>query len=976
MTVKRLSAIICFVLLAMVTAGAAPNWQLIQTAYPTAGPVVSAYNVKDFGATGDGVTDVTQRFQSLLDSLRKINGGTLFVPEGKYVLRGTLLIPKGITLRGEWSKPVKGQPIKGTILMAYSGRGSETATPLITMETSAAVRDLAIWYPDQLPGSITPYPPAIQFGAPNYFGNEFCNAKNITLVNAYSGVVFSRTNGGTCPVINGIYGTPLSRGVEIDNIADVGRIEWIDFSPAYWSGSGLTNAPATGSAFETWIYENGTGIVMRRNDWSYVSFVSIEGYNRGEYVAPSIASPGSTPNGHQYSMTFTRCKTAVYFQVVSGNGIMFTRVNTVGCDTGFSVGPNTSGGAQFHSCTIDANVNAIATNASSSTRFMMQQCTFTRGAVKINNGTFTASDCDFNNAAPQIVLSTNARGIITGNRFKTAAQIQNNSQWACAIDHTPLTLRKLPAFPTLSEAARQPSRMVMYNAAAAPYEAKNDNSTDNTAAIQAALTQASSDGGGVVFLPPGKYKVLGNLTVPAGVELMGSSDVSTAPSGPGSILEVYAGRGNPSGAPFIKVSSGSGLRGLTFDYAEQNTTQLPNISAYPYLIQVTGNNAYIINVGMRMTYSGIDLFTYKCDSHFVDFVAGHVFKTGIKVGGNSTGGQVNNTQFNISYVSSGSESKWGSWPNSPPAGGGAAFTYSNASLDFLVLGACQNEILYNDFEYGAQRGITLASDNGTGPTGTSLGIGIDGARRSVCIEATGAAGFDFINSQIVSLGGTANQDYIETTGPTALATFFSSDYWGQPGYSVNMNGGTLNFQLAGFFQNGTSGFATVKAGTLNFDNSAIWPVNALLNSGAESKFSAQSSILDPSGINRNNCALWINNLGNSPSRVSVESAVTSLHQEVKLLGLMASRGTREARIAYVLPGNFKDIAVIGLSVYDLSGKLIWKETMSDGFKAGKNVRPFNNGSVLPGGMYLLRMAVTYKDSIRREQLIKKMASLL
>jgi hypothetical protein len=364
MTAKKFSAIFCFILLCVVAASSAPNWQLIQPAYPTAGPLVSAYNVKDFGVTGDGVTDVTQRIQSLLDSLRKINGGTLFVPEGKYVLRGTLLIPKGITLRGEWSKPVKGQPIKGTILMAYSGRGSETATPFITMETSAAVRDLAIWYPEQLPGSITPYPPAIQFGAPNYFGNEFCNAKNITLVNAYSGVVFSRTNGGTCPVINGIYGTPLSRGVEIDNISDVGRIEWIDFSPAYWSGSGLTNAPAAGSAFETWIYQNGTGIVMRRNDWSYVSFVSVEGYSRGEDVAPSIASPGATVNGHQYAMTFTHCKTAIFLQVVSSNGIMFSQVNTVNCDTGFVVGPNTSGGVQFHTCTIDANVNAVAVNAS------------------------------------------------------------------------------------------------------------------------------------------------------------------------------------------------------------------------------------------------------------------------------------------------------------------------------------------------------------------------------------------------------------------------------------------------------------------------------------------------------------------------------------------------------------------------------------------------------------------------------------
>ncbi len=970
MQVKQHSIGLILFLFVTFIANAAPNWQLIQSSYPTIDPVVSAYNLKDFGATGDGVTDVTGLVQTLIDSLGKLGGGTVFLPEGKYVFRGNITIRKGITLRGEWSKPVKGQPIKGTIIMAYAGRGSETATPFITMETSAAVRDLAFWYPEQLPGSITPYPPTIQFGEPNYFGNEFCNAKNITLVNAYSGVIFSRTNGGTCPVINGIYGTPLSRGVEIDNISDVGRIEWIDFSPQYWSGSGLASAPAAGSAFETWIYQNGTGIVMRRNDWSYVCYVNIEGYNRGEYVAPSIASPGAVANGHQFGMTFTHCKTGLYLEVVSGNGIMFTQVNTVGCDTGFVVGPNTSGGVQFHTCTVNANINAVAVNASSSSRFMMQQCTFSKGAVKILGGTFTAVDCDFNNDAPQIAFATNGRGIITGNRFKTPVQIQNNSQWTCAIDHTPATEKKLPSFPIIIPTSHKPAKMVMYNAANAPYSAKNDGTTDNTSAIQNALNQAATDGGGVVFLPPGKYKVAGNLVVPTGVELMGSSDVSTAPSGPGSILEVYAGRGNPSASPFIKVSANSGLRGLTFDYPEQNTTQLPNIGIYPYLIQVTGSNAYIINVGMRMTYSGIDLFTYKCDNHFVDYVTGHAFKTAIKAGGNSTGGQVNNLQFNLSYVSAGSESKWGSWPNSPESGGGAAFSYADANLDFMVFGACQNEILYNDFGYGAQRGIALISENGTGPTGMALGQGIDGCRRSVCIEATGTTGFDFINSQIVSLGGTANCDYIETTGPTALSTFFSSDYWGQPGYSINMNGGTLNFQLAGFFQNGTQGFATVKAGALAFDNSAIWPAGTLLNSGAEPKFSARSSVLDPSGINKSNCAAWVNNLENNPAKVGLNRADEISQKIIRLVGVFQNAMKSAAKIEYELPDDFTGIEKIQFAIYDVTGKMVWKQIQSNGFKSGKNFCRVDLAKVRASGYGVLQMRVIRSGEAAQENLSK------
>jgi hypothetical protein len=82
------------------------------------------------GADPTVATDQTALIQKLLDFLgsRTINkgtkqdgtpnGGTLFLSEGKYLIKGTFVLPKGVTIRGEWEKPVKGQPIKDTILMA------------------------------------------------------------------------------------------------------------------------------------------------------------------------------------------------------------------------------------------------------------------------------------------------------------------------------------------------------------------------------------------------------------------------------------------------------------------------------------------------------------------------------------------------------------------------------------------------------------------------------------------------------------------------------------------------------------------------------------------------------------------------------------------------------------------------------------------------------------------------------------------
>ena len=134
----------------------AQNWRLVNTKYPTKDNVVIAYTGADFGIIGDGITDVTQQIQNLLNKLGVLGGGTLFLPEGQYVIKGNLLLPKGITLRGEWKKPEKGEPVTGTILMAYAGKGNEEATPFITMEPSSAVMDLAIWYPEQMPSDITP----------------------------------------------------------------------------------------------------------------------------------------------------------------------------------------------------------------------------------------------------------------------------------------------------------------------------------------------------------------------------------------------------------------------------------------------------------------------------------------------------------------------------------------------------------------------------------------------------------------------------------------------------------------------------------------------------------------------------------------------------------------------------------------------------------------------------------------------------
>ena len=111
------------------------------------------------------------------------------------------------------------------------------------------------------------------------------------------------------------------------------------------------------------------------------------------------------------------------------------------------------------------------------------------------------------------------------------------------------------------------------------FGAQGDASKDDTAAIQAALDAAEKAGGGEVFLPAGRYRIEGSLTVPSGVTLRGvweaphHSDQSW-----GSALWVVGGRGQEDGPPAVELRPSSTIRGVTIFYPDQS---IDDIQPYP-----------------------------------------------------------------------------------------------------------------------------------------------------------------------------------------------------------------------------------------------------------------------------------------------------------------------------------------------------------------------------------------------------------
>jgi len=868
------------------------NWQLVNPKYPTTDAFVAGF-VVDVDTYGKGDVDVTKHLQGLIDQLDncsgdpKHGGGVVYLPEGNYRIDGTLILRKGITLRGDWKKPVKGQPIQGTILEIRSGKGNEGGTPFIMMESASAVMDLNFWYPEQQPNNITPYPPAIQFGRPGIHGDEFCNAKNITLVNAYSGIYFYQ-GGGTCPTINGVYGTPLKQGVEIDRIVDIGRVEWCDFSPAYWEGSGLPNAPTgTNVALRQWLRENGTGVVMRRNDWSYTCYLTVDGYNKGFHALQSKGDT-STPNGHNYGFNLTNCKYGLYFEGRQGEGCMFTDIKIQNCEYGVYLSDASAGVLQLYKWKIDASNYALFSDKKSSTRIAMQESEIKRGKVRLQGGTLTALDNDFNNEKPQIQFEANARGNITGNRFAKGVEIVENSIFKNQINHEPVEVKKLPEYTEVKPLVKKPSRHEMYNVMNFGVEKGTRNkipAADATKGIQEALDKASQEGGGIVYLPPGHYRINGSLSIPANVELKGSIDVSAFPLGPGSVFEVY----NQT-TPAVQMKANSGLRGVVFNYPEQEIcVVMPNPIEFPFAIQMQGDNAYIVNVGMRAAYRGVDLSSFSCSNFYIDFLTGYFFKEGINIK-NSTNGILSNMQCNtIVYNSGGEVEKFGGWPNSNKTacegelnndGPKSPYLYNSKNLDFLTMENVKDVLLYNNFNYNALNGIVF-KDN---VNGLALGFALDDDRTTILVDGTNV-NFDFINLQDVALHrGTAadgKSSYIKTTAnfQTGAINIFSSDYWGRASSSgIVMDGaGTITLNMANFMHSGVESFARVNNGRLDINCSVVNAPEGssplyTRTSGLKGIYT-NGSLLDPAGTNVNNTGVWNNNMG-AGYQASEESAIS------------------------------------------------------------------------------------------------------
>ena len=234
---------------------------LLCTGFVFAG--ISDFDVMEFGAVGDSITDNTKAFQEALNKAGE-TGGIVHVPAGKFRFDGVIKIPRTVTLQGTAVGPSNLYYDKGTVLMPFAGRDQEDSAPFIQLEESSTLKGLGIVYPEQTPRDIHPYPYCIQI-----LGYR-SNVIDITIANAYNGIDCGSVYQGAHN-LRDINICALRRGIYVDRTTDIGRIENVHIHSVNWWGIHYPKQMREEiEIINKYTVENLEGFIIGRCDWEYM----------------------------------------------------------------------------------------------------------------------------------------------------------------------------------------------------------------------------------------------------------------------------------------------------------------------------------------------------------------------------------------------------------------------------------------------------------------------------------------------------------------------------------------------------------------------------------------------------------------------------------------------------------------------------------------------------------------------------------
>ena len=388
-----------------------------------------AYSVRDYGAKGDGITDDTAAFQKALDTAGQAGGGVVLAPRGNYFFAGHLNVPAAVTLRGIWESVPSHVGIRdaggdkptddGTTFLVTESAGQEEGPAFLTLHDNSTLKGVVLYYPRQDPAAEPQaYPWAIALRGKNPA------VLAVELLNPYNGIDASQNERH---LIRDVQGQPLRRGVLVDAIYDIGRIENVHFNP-WWSQK---------PRLYQWQKEHGEAFTFARSDWQYVFNTFCFGYHTGYKF---IKTGTGVCNGNFLGIGADDCDTAVQVDDCATMGLLISNgefTSFHGTDpTMVRVGAENSGSIRFVNCAFWGPCNQVATITGRGT-VGFSDCTFVqwdrkkegRAAIQAEGGTLLVRGCEFRENKPQIEIGAAVhRAVITDNILTGLPRITNHSQ--------------------------------------------------------------------------------------------------------------------------------------------------------------------------------------------------------------------------------------------------------------------------------------------------------------------------------------------------------------------------------------------------------------------------------------------------------------------------------------------------------------------------------------------------------------------
>jgi hypothetical protein len=256
-----------------------------------------------------------------------------------------------------------------------------------------------------------------------------------------------------------------------------------------------------------------------------------------------------------------------------------------------------------------------------------------------------------------------------------------------------------------------PARKTLY-VAAALHGVGYLPAADATSAVQKRLDRAGRDGGGIVYLPAGWYRISTHLSVPANVELRGASAVPNRDQGGasgGTVLQAFEGRATtaPDTATALVTLNGAkaGMRGLRVFYPENNPGSADGVVPYPYAVRGKGAQTYVINAGFPNAWNGVDFTTYRNDGFVVRKIAGAFFDHAIAVG-RSNGGRIEGVLSNGNAVTRiGYQQPY--WMNEGSIFELVIDKYMRKTAKIVTVDGATGLTLFNVFAYGFHDGLVV-----------------------------------------------------------------------------------------------------------------------------------------------------------------------------------------------------------------------------------------------------------------------------